>query len=308
MTLKQVIPRYPCEVRLHSARTVSPLVQSLAPPRISMPGADRTRRRVGQGPSSELIIEWCNDSAQFDAGAAWQCSQSGFQIVTGEDRITARAVGPRNVQPAARPAQEASIPVKRLEDASGPLRDLNGGLRSPADTGNLNHRSAITGLSSIGAHSAGPPTRHCPLGSTSCRHDATPAAERRHPIRSTTGLASLGLARISTSKRRCSDGHPVAAVVGAPTTQPAASRSAVRSTNARDVAPVFSAAVEEVGVGLRIPSASREWTGGDPARHVVWSDAVESGHIARAYRKVPTLPLSARTRALRNRPRHTREL
>jgi len=74
---------------------VSPLVQSLTPPRSRMPGADRTRRRIGQGPSTELVIESSNDSTQFSTGTTRQRAQGGFQLVAGIDRITPRTVGPR---------------------------------------------------------------------------------------------------------------------------------------------------------------------------------------------------------------------
>jgi hypothetical protein len=186
-------------------QAVSPFVQSLTPPCGRMPGADRTRRRVGEGSSPELVIEWGDDSTQFSAGALRQRPQGGVQLVARRDQITVRAgtVLQRNIQPAARLTQEPSIPIECLENAPAPqmagLHARDGGLRSPADAGNRCCRSAIADFWSVGADSAGLPTRHCPFGSTSCRHGAISGVERHHPTRSATGLpaSTPGVARVA---------------------------------------------------------------------------------------------------------------
>ncbi|QYN24181.1 hypothetical protein K1T34_18080 [Amycolatopsis sp. DSM 110486] len=81
-----VVSGCPHDDRRHAGVTVLPFMQSLTPPLSRMPGADRTRLRVGQGPSPELVIDWSKTrrrSARASCGNARRAASSSSRASTG---------------------------------------------------------------------------------------------------------------------------------------------------------------------------------------------------------------------------------
>lgn len=133
-------------------------MQTLTPPRGSMPGADRTRLRVRQGSPPELVIETSNDSTQFCTSLGRQRNQRVLEIVTSVDRITARAVWPGHVQPTAGLPQEVPVALECVTNAAGPqvtnLYPFDSDVRRVADTANRTCRLATVGIWLLSANSA----------------------------------------------------------------------------------------------------------------------------------------------------------
>lgn len=136
------------------------------------------RERIRQRPPLELLVKSYDDPPQLTASTRRQGNQHRFHGVPTGQRIVARAVRERHIQPAPRTSKELLALVEGLAQTTWielvGFQAPDSSLGTTPESRDLTEPPGITAAQPpMGAQRAGRPTRHRPFGSESRRHHAT---------------------------------------------------------------------------------------------------------------------------------------
>ncbi|MDH6130341.1 hypothetical protein P3T39_007334 [Kitasatospora sp. GP82] len=160
----------------HGPAWQSQLQESLTPPDAGTPRTGQPGRRPGHRPALEVVVEPGHEPFQIGSRAARKPPQHVFEKFTCHQRITARTGRIRHRHIAPRLSEIPAALGQRRRNGTSPQPVLlhlpHSHARQRRDTVDATDRTTSSGPPPLSAEPLGPPTRHCPFGST-CRHPAT---------------------------------------------------------------------------------------------------------------------------------------